>query len=106
MITVRLKRVDSEVPLQLIEANPASSAFELSNNAVDATRNICWAKGESAVDRRTVTRWFKKFHSGCKNVDDQARINRSINVDSEAVLKSLRINQMIKRKKKGKKKKW
>ena len=35
--------------------------FKCSHNIVEATKGICCAKGESAVDERTVTRWFKKF---------------------------------------------
>ena len=42
-------------------------------NAVEATKNICCMKGEGTVDRNTVTRRFKKFCSGCKNLDNQAR---------------------------------
>ena len=29
-------------------------------------KNICYAKGEAAVDHNTATRWLKKFCSGCK----------------------------------------
>ena len=33
--------------------------FELGHNTVKATKNICYGKGEGAVDLSTVTRWFK-----------------------------------------------
>ena len=46
--------------------------FEQGHNAVEAAK-IIWAKAEGAVDHRTVTRWSKKFHSGYKNFDNQAR---------------------------------
>ena len=49
---------------------------ELGNNAAEATKTICCAKGEGAVDDSTVTRWLKKFCSGCKNLDDQTRSGR------------------------------
>ena len=29
---------------------------------MEATKNICCAKGEDTVDHNTVTKWFKKFH--------------------------------------------
>ena len=53
--------------------------FEQSNKAVEATKNFCFAKGESTVDHCIVTRGFKKFLSGCKNLNDQSR--------SEVILK-------------------
>ena len=48
-------------------------AFKLGYNAAEAAQNICWAKGENAVDQSTVTRSVKKFLSGCQDLDDQAR---------------------------------
>ena len=50
--------------------------FKQGHNAMEATKNISCAKGEGIVDHWTVTRWFKKFYSGCKNFADQARSNR------------------------------
>ena len=61
--------------------------FQLAQNAVEVTKNICYMKGKSTVNHSTVTRWFKKFHSSCKNLDDQARSGRAKNLDSEAMLK-------------------
>ena len=43
---------------------------------MEATKNICWVKGEEAVHDSTVTRWFKKFCSHCKNLDNQVRWGR------------------------------
>ena len=63
--------------------------FELGHNIVEATKNVCCAKTKGAVDRSTVTRWFNKFCSGWKNVDNQARLSRAKTVDSEAVLKAI-----------------
>ena len=40
--------------------------FKLSHNTAEATKNICYAKDEGTVDHSTVTKWFKKFYSGCK----------------------------------------
>ena len=45
------------------------SEFELGYNFTKATKNICCAKSEEAVDHSVVTRWFKKFYLGCKNLD-------------------------------------
>ena len=47
--------------------------FELRNYATEATKKIYYAKGEGNVDHITVTKWFKKFHSSCKNFNDQAK---------------------------------
>ena len=41
--------------------------FELSRNTAEATKNICCAK---VAVVSTVTRLFKKFCLGCKNLDD------------------------------------
>ena len=38
--------------------------FELGHNMKEATKKISHAKGEGTVNHSTVTRWFKKFHSG------------------------------------------
>ena len=46
--------------------------FEQSHNTAEATENIYCAKGQGAVDHTTVTRWFKKFHLGCKNLNNQS----------------------------------
>ena len=43
----------------------------------DATKNICCAEGESAVNHCTVTRGFKTFCSGCKNLEYQVRSGMS-----------------------------
>ena len=55
--------------------------FELGHNTAEAIKNISCMKSENAV-----IRWFKKFRSSCKNVDDQAWSGRHKSVDSEAVL--------------------
>ena len=69
--------------------------FELSHKNVETIKNICCAKGEAEVDLSTVTRWFMKFYSGCKNLDDQARLSRPKTVDSEANSKSIRRTRYI-----------
>ena len=40
--------------------------FEPAHKTIEATKNICWAKGEGAVDHSAVIKWFKKFRSCCK----------------------------------------
>ena len=69
--------------------------FELGLNATEATKNICGAKGEGAFNRRTVTRWFKKFQSGCKNFDNQKGPDRTKIVDSETVLQTIGTNRRV-----------
>ena len=63
-----------------------------SNMAVEATKNICCAKGEDTVDYRTVIKWVKKFHSCCKNLENQTRSSRPKTVDSEPVLQAIEAN--------------
>ena len=46
--------------------------FELDHITVEATQNICCAKGKGAFDYHTVDRWFKEFRSGCNKLNDQA----------------------------------
>ena len=53
---------------------------------------ICCAKNKGTVDRSTVTRWLKKFRSGCKNLDDQAISGRPKLVDSEAIFQIIVAN--------------
>ena len=53
-------------------------------NSVEATKNICHAKNES-----TVTRWLKKFHLGCKNLNDQANSGKTKNMDSKSMLQAI-----------------
>ena len=50
--------------------------FELGYNTMEATKDICFVKSEDEVDHRTVTKWSKNFHSGCKNLDNQAKLCR------------------------------
>ena len=59
---------------------------ELGHIAIEATKNICYVKSEGVLDQNAVTRWFKKFHLGCKNVKDQTKSDKPSNVDSEAEL--------------------
>ena len=67
--------------------------FELDYNAaVEATKNICFAKDEGRVVPSTVTRWLKKFCSDCKKLDNKARSDRPKTVDSEAVLQAIETN--------------
>ena len=55
---------------------------ELLRITAERNKNTCYEKDEGSVDHSTVTRWFKKFHSGCKNLDDQARSDRPKIMDS------------------------
>ena len=65
---------------------------KLSHNATEATKNICGAKDEGAVDHYTVTRWFKKFHLDCNNLNDQVRSGKPKSMDSKVVLQAIEAN--------------
>ena len=56
--------------------------FEPDYKAVEAIKNIYCPKREDAVDHSRVTRWFKKFHSGYKNINDQTRTDKSKTVNA------------------------
>ena len=45
-------------------------------------------KGQSI----TVTRWFKKFHSGCKNLNNQAKLGQFKSMDSDTMLQAIKAN--------------
>ena len=60
--------------------------FQLGHNAAEATKTFSYAK-EGTVDHSIVTRWFKKFRLGRKNLDNQTRPGRPKTVDSKTVLK-------------------
>ena len=47
--------------------------FKIGHNSVNAVKIICCAYSDGAVDHKKVTRWFKKFHLGCKKLNNQAR---------------------------------
>ena len=44
--------------------------IELGHNTTEATKNICCTKDEGELVHSKVTKWFKRFHLGCKNHDD------------------------------------
>ena len=67
-------------------------AFKLGHDTAEVTKNICCANGKSAIDHYTVTRCLKKFHSGCKNLNNQARSGSPKPVDSETVLQAIEAN--------------
>ena len=85
-----LKTTQMNVPHSLIQ-ELMPHKFELGHNVKETTKNICCAKGEGTVDHTTITRWFKKFCSGCKNLDDQTRSGRPKTVDSEAMLQAIEV---------------
>ena len=55
--------------------------FELGDNAAEVSKNISYAMGEGTVNHCTVTRSFKEFCLGCKNLDDQVGSGRPKGVD-------------------------
>ena len=61
--------------------------FELSHNAMEATKNIHRVKGEGTLDHSTGTRWFEKFCLRWKNFKDQPRSGKPKSVESKAISK-------------------
>ena len=61
--------------------------FEMGHNVAEAIKIICCTNGE-----RTVTRWFKKFCLGCKNLNDPVKLDKPKTVDSETVLQAIEAN--------------
>ena len=70
---------------------PKLDEFEQIRNAVEASKKTC-AKNKSTVNNRSKTRWLKKFHSACKNLDDQARPETCKGLDYEAVFQAFEVN--------------
>ena len=66
--------------------------FKLDHNTVEATKNICYAKVEGAADYNSVTRWIKKFCSGCKKLNNQTRLGRPKIGNSKVVLQDIVAN--------------
>ena len=64
--------------------------FQLGYNVMETTNNIRCRKDEGAIDLSTETRWLKKFRSGCKNLDNQARSGRPKTFDFERSLQTLK----------------
>ena len=65
---------------------------ELNYDTMEAIKNIYCAKSKGAVDHSRITKWFKKFCSHCKNLDDQVRSGRPTTVDSEVMLQVIEAN--------------
>ena len=61
---------------------------------MEATKNICYVTGEGVVDHSMVTKCFKKFHSGYKNLSNQERSGRTKTVDSKTVNQAIEANPM------------
>ena len=61
---------------------------------MEATKNICCAKGESAVNHSRVIRWFKKFCLGCKSLEEHATSGRLKNMDAEALCQAVEANMV------------
>ena len=68
--------------------------FKLGHNAAEATKNI-YVKSEDIVDHNRVNRWFKEFHLGCKEFDNQTSWDKLKTVDSVAVLQAILANPII-----------
>jgi len=59
--------------------------FNRGSTAAEATRNICAAYGDRAVDDSTCYRWFAKFESGDTILTDKSRSGRPVEFDDQAL---------------------
>jgi histone-lysine N-methyltransferase SETMAR len=59
--------------------------FDLDSTAAEATRNICAAYGEEAVDKSTCHRWLTKFRSEDTSLTDKPRSGRPVELDDEVL---------------------
>ena len=66
--------------------------FKKGHNTVEDTKNICCAKGEGIVDHSPLTRWFKKFCLGFKNLDNKTKSGSPKTMDSKTVLQDIKAN--------------
>ena len=66
--------------------------IELNPNNVKATKNICSAKGDLAVDHNVIIRYLKKKRLDYKDLNNWARSCRLKTVDSVAVLQTIATN--------------
>ncbi len=60
--------------------------FNGGSNAEAATRNICAAYGDRAVDDSTCYCWFDKFHSEDTTLTDKSRLGRPVELDDKATV--------------------
>ena len=67
--------------------------FKMGHIATETTKNFCCVKGKG--DQSTVIRWFKKFCSGCKNLNNQTRSGWLKTLDSKAVLQEANLANSI-----------
>ena len=66
--------------------------FELGHDITEATKNTS-CEDEGIVYHNTVTRGFKKFCLGCKNLNNQAMSGRIRTVNTEAIaLQAIEVN--------------
>ena len=59
--------------------------FELGNKAAEAIKNIC-VKSKESDDHTVVIRWFKKFRSSVKNLENKARSDKPKSANSKTVV--------------------
>ena len=65
--------------------------FELGHNAAEAIKNICTAKGENAVKKRTAFNWFKKFKNGNKDLEEKARSGRPLSINPDVLREAFEV---------------
>ena len=70
------------------------SNFQLDHTTAKATKNICCAKDEDAVDYKTVNSLFKKFCSSRKNLNCLAQSDSPKNIKYKTILQSIEVNQV------------
>ena len=70
-ISLRLMKVGPVVCCNVVV--DVMISYTLGHHAVEAAKNIYWANDDGAFEDSTVTRWLKKFGSGCKTFGNQER---------------------------------
>ena len=66
--------------------------FKLAHNATEAAKNIYCVEIKATIDHSTINRWFKKFCSGYKNLDNQTRSGSPKTKNSKAMLHTIEAN--------------
>ena len=66
--------------------------FKMGHDAVESAKNNCWEKSEDSIDPCTGTGKVKKFNSGSKKLENQAKSGKTKTRDSTTVFKTIKVN--------------
>lgn len=67
-------------------------AFDRGLSGLAAAEEICKVYGEDAVTKRTCNRWFERFRSGERSLEDEPRSGRPSEIDNEELNSELKTN--------------